>query len=383
MRTALDPPPPARDATPLRLADEARATAGRLAVALERAHFAGYDPYDALSSPALRAVCRTPLMRRAAIQSLRRSPLNVRPLLGIRPRRHLKGIALLGSAYARLGQPDRAAELAAEVAERAVPAAGGAGWGYDFDVETRWGGYAAGQPNAVVTVFAAASLLDADSDSDLPRRALAFAESGLRVEGAGHFAYYAGSSLLIHNANLLVAGLFARCGEGGRESARAAVQATLERQRADGSWPYGEDAGLEWIDGFHTAYVLTSLADWHQHAPDGEAARPALERGLDLYLTRLIDADGAPRASLASRRPLDIHAASTAIGTLSRLRCYDERALPAAERVLAWTLGNMVRYDGRFAHRRGRLVRDATPYLRWNDAHMLLALATYLEGGEW
>jgi hypothetical protein len=55
------------------------------------------------------------------------------------------------------------------------------------------------------------------------------------------------------------------------------------------------------------------------------------------------------------------------------------RATQVAAQVLGWTLANMKRRDGRFAFQRHRLFRNSISYIRWNDAHMLLALATCLE----
>jgi hypothetical protein len=375
-----------------------RLAAERLSRALEADGFAGWDPYDALSSPLVRACARTPALRVAAVQAFKRAPVNPRPALGVPKRRHTKGLALLVSAYSHIarleqGAPYRplALRLAEELAGRAVPTDGGVGFAYDFDVQTRWGAYRAGQPNAVVTAFAAHALLDA---AELGAAALAtpavaaldFACSELLVEEAGErwFAYYAGSRTPIHNASLLIAGVVARAAEPGSaswEAARGAIAYSLARQRPDGSWPYGEHPRLGWVDGLHTAYALEALARWDARA--GHAAvRAALGRGLDLYLTRLIDPDGAPRATVASRYPLDIHAAASAVTALCRLAAYDQRAQPAAASVLDWTLRTMRRRDGRFAFQRHRLWRNAVPYVRWSDGHMLLALASYLENQE-
>ena len=378
----------------------AREAADRLSRALEAERFAGWDPYDALSSPLIGAVARTRLLRGAAIQALKRSPVNVRPLLGVPKRMHTKAVALLVSAYAGLAalEPDaRLASLAAELAdalrERAIPTRSGVGWGYDFDVQTRWGYYRAGRPNAVVTSFAAHALLDlveladppgaARSDSlDLVDRALAYASTDLLVEERGerYFAYFEGSTTPIHNASLLVASVAARRaepGSEGAENAEAAIAYTLAHRRPDGSWPYGERRGLEWVDGYHTAYVLEALARWSERYDDPRVDE-ARARGLDLYLSRLIDPDGAPRMTLTSRYPIDIHCASSGITALSRLARQDPRALQTARRVLAWTLRTMLRRDGRFAFQHGRYLRNSVPYVRWNDAHMLLALASYL-----
>lgn len=375
--------------------ERARSAAQRLRSAAERDDFTGWDPYDALTSPLLGRLAATHLLRRAAIQAFKRSPLNARSLVGIPKLAHTKGLALFTSAYARLAVTEnddacaaRAVELANRLAAKALPAGEGVGWGYDFDVYTRWGFYPRGEPNAVVTSFAAHALLDAagltdDEDlSGVAKKSLAYARSQLLVEndGGSFFAYFRGSDVPIHNANVLTASVFARCagrGSPDRDLARSAVQFTLDRQSDDGSWPYGEGRRLGWVDGFHTAYVLQALAPWD----DGDV-RAAIERGLDLYLTRLIEPDGAPRSSTASRYPLNVHAASWAITMLVSLRRFDERAQGAAGRVLDWSLANLQRPDGRFAFEKGRLFRNTVPYIRWSDSHMLLALAVYLGSPE-
>ncbi len=375
-----------------------RTAAERLSHALQAEGFAGWDPYDALAAPAVRACARTRLLRGAAIQGLKRSPLNVRRLLGVPKLEHTKALALLVSAYARIaglewGAPYRglALALADRLAAQALPAAPGVGFGYDFDVQTRWGYYRRGQPNAVVTAFAAHALLDAaalgaESHRELALRTLDFACSELLVEEGEeqYFGYFAGSRTPIHNANLLLAGVFARLPEAGPSRWTAAADAvgySLARQRPDGSWPYGEGPRLGWVDGFHTAYMLESLARWQQRTKSPEVDG-ALARGLDFYFSRLIDPDGAPRASVESRYPLDIHAAASAVTALSRLDADDERAFPAATRVLGWTLGRMQRPDGRFAFQEHPLFRNSVPYIRWSDGHMLLALASYLAAQE-
>ena len=310
----------------------------------------------------------------------------------MKPLRHTKGLALCVSAYASIasrGEPgarELALGLADELLERALRSEDGLGWGYDFDVQTRWGYYRVGTPNAVVTAFVVHALLDANELDDGDRfleaaqSAAAYACARLATEQGGDvfFAYFAGSRVPIHNASLLVASMIARCVEDPdsepRRLAGRAITYALERQRPDGGWPYGEGKGLEWVDGFHTAYVLRDLDRWRTYSADPDV-EGALGPGLDLYLTRLIDPDGAPRASLGSRYPVDIHACGTAISVLSRLAYFDPRARPAAIRVFEWTVANMLRADGQFAFQRHHRWRNSTPYIRWGSGHMLLGLA--------
>ncbi len=364
---------------------QVRTASGELLAALERESFSGWDPWDALSSPALRTVARTRTLRFVASNVVKRSPVNLRPVIGVPKRRHTKALALAASASMRLGREDLARRLADEVAAAATTRNGETSWGYDFDVQTRWTYYPAGTPNAVVTTFAAHALLDVGDPkhAELVAGARRFALSQLLVESGRerYFAYYTGAPAAVHNSSLLVAGLIARSGEPGSNEWQAAADAvaySVSRQRPDGSWPYGEGERVGFVDGYHTVYVLESLDRWSRVASQ-PAVDDVIECGLDLFLTRLVDSDGAARATLGSRYPVDTHACATAVTGLCRLAARDERALPAAERTLDWTLRRMRRRDGRFAFQRYHLGRNSVPYVRWSDAHMLLALATYLE----
>ena len=336
-----------------------------------RSDFRGWDPYDALASPVLARIARTPFARRVGLQVVKRLPLNVRPLLGVRPTVNAKSVALsLAASVVDGDAPERRESLLRHL-ERLR---GEEGWSYPFDVQTRWGYYRSGTPNAIVTSFACHASLDAGiapHDLELP---VGFLRGLGREEG--WYAYFNGSDVPIHNASVLAASVLSRVGD--NAAAAPAIAFTVERQRPDGSWSYGEAPGLEWVDGFHTAYVLEALHRWAEETGTTEADE-AIARGLDLYLRLLVDPDGAARHTLGSRYPVDTHALASGITMLVRLRHRDERALPTAERMLDWALRHMLRADGRFAFQQHRLYRNSIPYVRWSDAHMLLALASYLE----
>jgi hypothetical protein len=383
---------------------EGRAAAARIDEAFERLSarlevdgLAGHDPYDGLASPVLAACARGRLARLVCIQAVKRSPVDLRSVLRIPRLPHAKGLALAASAHARVAHLDPsgrcrrlALDLTDQLAARSVPGADGEGYGYDFDVQTRWGFYRKGQPNAVATAFAADAFLDCAALGRLDllvraEAALRYACAELLTTGEGErwFAYYRGASTPIHNANMLLAGAIARLPDPPPSLARAAEDATaftLRRQRPDGSWPYGEEERLAWVDGYHTAYVLEALRRLQAAFPDSSQLA-ALERGLDLYLGRLIDPDGGPRATLARRFPVESHAAGTAVTTLMRLAGHDPRAGRAARRVLRFALERLARPDGRFAYQLRAKRRVETAYVRWSDAHMLLALAESVVSG--
>src|SRR6185312_1631897 len=95
--------------------------------------------------------------------------------------------------------------LAELVLRRALERPSGLAWGYEFDVQTRWAYYQRGEPNAIVTSFAANALLDAAaltgrSDfSEAAGSAVSFAMDELLVTGRGgpFFAYVPRSTVLI------------------------------------------------------------------------------------------------------------------------------------------------------------------------------------------
>ena len=75
----------------------------RLRLWVEIEEFQGWDPFDALNSPLLRKLSFLgPYPRMAFIQTLRRLPVNLRPLLGIRKGHNPKGLGLFLWGYARL-----------------------------------------------------------------------------------------------------------------------------------------------------------------------------------------------------------------------------------------------------------------------------------------
>jgi hypothetical protein len=380
---------PARTA----VANGARREAARLSQALETVDFHGWDPYDALSSPALRLVARQRFGRQAAIQLLKRSPVNLRPLLVVPRQRHTKALALCISAYAELARlpggeryGTLAESLAGDLADRLIVENGApVGWGYDFDVQTRWGFYPAGEPNAVVTAFSlealrAASALPGDSSrlAELGVRVARRVQATFGIDGKPFFGYYGGSRTPIHNASVLLASAAAQWADVDTDvlgAAERAVYFTVSRQAPDGSWPYGEGRGLEWVDGYHTAYILVALERWLT-TRDDSSVEAALSRGLRLYIDRLFETSGAPRATIDRCYPMDIHGASSAIWALTLLRRRSDKALPLARQVLGWTRTHMRRSDGRYGFQLHRRYRNSSSYIRWNDAHMLLALAT-------
>ncbi len=386
-------------------AESARRAAVRLERWGARSGWRGTDPYDALNATALTAALRgrSPLALRVLTQAVKRSPVNLRPVLRIPSGLSAAALAHAISAYARNGflpAADARAKLAGCIAELtglrltrfAEPC-----WGYHFDVQTRVFFYPRTDPNTIATAFAGLGLLDAYQLAGVEpagELALGTGEFFLRhvpqtpapaagPEGGAFFGYLEGDRTPIHNASMLICALLARLGQAfGRDdfvaAADAGVRYTVARQRPDGSWPYGEESHLDWVDGFHTGYVLDSLLTCVQAGVGGAEAERAWRRGLRFYAERLIDDDGAPRYKPDSLYPVDGQCAAQAIQTLSRAASLEPGPAERRWAVLRYTQSRLSRRDGAFVFQRERFWVNRAAHPRWVQAPMLEALAHLL-----
>jgi hypothetical protein len=262
-------------------------------------------------------------------------------------------------------------------------------WGYHFDVQTRVFFYPRTDPNTIATAFAGLGLLDAHqfaADHRAAELAMGVGEFFIRhvpqteAETGAFFGYLKGDRTPIHNASMLICALLARLGQTSQrreftEAATAGVAYTVACQRPDGSWAYGEQPHLDWVDGFHTGYVLDSLLTCVEAGIGGDEAERAWRRGVHYYVQRLIDAGGAPRYKPDSLYPVDGQCAAQAIQTLSRAALREPELAAKRWLVLDYALGKLARSDGAFVFQRERWWVNRIAHPRWVQAPMLAALA--------
>ncbi|HEX6713152.1 MAG TPA: hypothetical protein VF066_07195 [Thermoleophilaceae bacterium] len=339
------------------------------------ADFRGPDPFDALVWRWPAALAGGRRRRQALIQLHARSPVDLRRLYRRQHPQIAKALGVFGSAGSRAYRLTGDARVR-DLGHRALDlldadrTAGPRAWGYPWDMQTRWSFYPAGTPNVVATAFAASALLEAGGQH-APRahEATQWVLDQLWVEPEGYFGYHPGRPVNIHNASLLGAWLIHVAGVGAGERVQRAIERTLEAQRADGSWPYGEGANLGWTDSFHTGYVLICLDRMRDVEPRIE---DAVARGA-AYYERFFDAAG--RALLWAHKPFpeDAHSAGTGMSALALLarRGLVEREM--LERVVGRVLDAGLRRR-RAVHRRYRFGPTTVRYLRWADAHVALGL---------
>src|SRR5579864_910365 len=90
-------------AVPVATKSEILESISRLLQWLERHDYRGYDTFDGLNSPLLRPLTfERKLLRQVLQQGVRRFPVNLRPILGIRRSRSTKGMGFIARGYIRL-----------------------------------------------------------------------------------------------------------------------------------------------------------------------------------------------------------------------------------------------------------------------------------------
>jgi hypothetical protein len=357
----------------------------------------GPDPYEGLNATRFISLPRRSVLgRRIVVQAVKRSPLDLRPLLGITPTRNAATVAWAVSAYARGSflppelQRDRLEQATRLLISMRLPDWEEACWSYPFDTQSRVFFYAKTDPNTIATSFAGMALLDA-FEATGEQRLLELARSVARFLVAAvpqtedppgaRFGYLVGDASPIHNANTHVCALLARLVAHGLEQYRDAIREgltwTIERQRPDGSWPYGEREDLDWVDNFHTGYVLDALRVCADAGVD-ERAEPAWRRGLEHWRANLFGTDGLPKYYDDEAYPIDTQCAAQGIQTLALASEHDPSCLEQAWRVFEWTMANMRRDDGLFYFQRRRRWINRVPHMRWTETCMYLALVHLL-----
>jgi hypothetical protein len=367
--------------------EQLRGAARRLIELGARARWRGPDPYDGLFVNWPAPLVGGPRRRQAIIQLHARSPLDIRRLYRHRHSLVPKAPALLGQAAARLvtAREDAHLRVLARDALETLCAdrtCGEEGWGYPWDTQTRWSWYPGGSPNVVATAFSANALAEAAVTLGEPtwreraERAAGWVARELFMPEEGYFAYHGHSDRFVHNANLLAAAVvheLAPEAPGGAEAVRIATARTLDAQLPDGTWPYGEAAGLEWVDGFHTGYVLDSLCRLEGVDP---RIPSAIEQGARVYLSDFFDPEGRARLWRGRPYPEDSHSAGTGMTVLSRLAQREIVPAEAVERVARYTLARMLHRNGHAIFRRQRWGVTRVCYTRWCDAPVALGLAS-------
>jgi len=295
----------------------------------------------------------------------------------------------------------KAKGLADELLTQSVPGYHGFCWGYPFDWRHVNGLMPKGTPHITATPYcyeAFTRLFDLTGEKrylEVARSITAFVFEDLKDTPTGSES--AASSYTPHDQGKVVNASAYRAfvlfdaaqrfeNEAYRAKAWKNLRFILESQQADGSWLYAIDNPAEaFIDHFHTCFVLKNLYKINRELKSREV-RQAVERGYAWYRKALFDEQDnpklyaiAPRAQIV-RMELYNFAEAISLGVLLRNdipQAFAHARTLAARLMRGYTLpaGHWVTrvYRGGFRH--------TTPFLRWPQSQLFLALTNLLAAG--
>ena len=370
------------------------------------ADYRGYSKHDALNASWVEAVASTSkLMRLGFIQLVMRSPLHVRPLLGVRTARNPKGLALFARALLarhRLLQDDASAEEARRLLTWLAdhPSTGFAWpcWGYPYPWQDV--GFFAPRhlPNRVVTSFVVHAFLDGYETLGNERflhvaggavKFLLEAPGTLYEDPRHRCVSYVPSEAvkwIVMDVPALTGAVTARFAalrgdEALMDEAGRLVRYVVSKQTDYGAWYYSEPPSDSHIthDNYHTGFILDAILAYGQYARSAEFD-DAYQQGLQFYRERLFEPDGAPRFMHDRKYPFDIHGAAQGIITFALAHQATGHGGDFSRLVLRWTMRNMYNHRTHwFYYQQHRFCRTGIRLLRWCQAWMAWAIGCHLE----
>jgi hypothetical protein len=361
---------------------------------VEEHHYRGYEPFDGLSSRLKPLTFGSLLLERLLQQAVRQSPLNLRPLIGVKPRDSTKGRGYMAWGYLQMlkatgdpGYKEKAVQCLDWLDKNKAPGYAFHSWGNHFDFSSRVGRLPRLEPIIVWSSLIGQAFLDAyemlgeSRFLDIARSICAWILElpRERTSTGSCLSYVAFTQRSIHNSNMLGAALLARTAKHARREdyVKVAREAMVSRQLPDGGWYYGEQEGNRWIDNFHTGYNLDSLKCYIDSTEDVSFV-PQMAKGFAFYTRSFFEPTGCPKYYHDRVYPIDSQCASQAIETLANFAEVDSGALDLAVRVAAWTIDHMQGRDGHFYYRKYPLATAKTPMLHWAQATTFRALALLL-----
>ena len=359
--------------------------------------YTGWDYADGMSSRLLRAL---PVENRwvnlAVQETIKRSPVNVRPLFLVEQRRNFKGTALFALAHrefdrASLGTDrfdhERAAtRLADWLVDEQCPGYSGFCGGHRHRNQHLDHQTLPAEPDLVSTSYGVKALLAvSDYDSEyaaVARTAADFFVDDMNyreVEGGAKIDYYPKDTADHYtlNAGAIAAralvDLYGHFGdEHLRERARALLDYVVARQTDRGGWHYRDPPETSHLsmDSHHNGFVVECLQRYRQ-VTGSKRYDEAIDSALAFYRS-LFEIDGAPYFDESSPYPRDIHAVAQGILVFTYAGEFER-----ARRIVAWALDNLYAGEGRFYVQKRRFYTKRITLMRWCQAWMAYALSVY------
>lgn len=357
--------------------------------------YTGYDYADGMSSKLLDWLPIDNKWVNLAVQeTIKRAPINLRPLFLVPERQSYKGTALFAlanqQAHELTGDERYASEhrrLLEWLIDHRIEGYAGFCGGHRHALQDLHGRVEADSPDLVSTAYAMRALLEAGRYepryADVARNGVDFFLEDLEYTAApvgARLKYRPTDSgdWYVLNANAIAGRTFIDLYDvfGEEEYRRRATELfeyVVSKQTDTGGWMYTDPPSASHLsmDNHHNGFIIESLLRFRAVCDSDRFVRP-LEDGLTFYRDTLFEGNGAPNWDQDSRYPRDIHAAAQGIITFSL-----SGDLAIARRILEWTCANLYAGQGRFFYQKRRYFTKRITLMRWCQAWMAYAIGTF------
>jgi hypothetical protein len=307
------------------------------------------------------------------------------------------GFALLFQVTGQPGCYRRAVAFLDSLVKTRSPGYGNYCWGYPFDWVTQKGVFPRDTPMITTTPYAYEAFDTVHSiDGNCAWLDIMNSIAEHAMDDIGDFpltpqsassGYYPGDPIGgVVNASAYRAALLADASVRFREPrywqrAERFVRFVLDAQQPDGSWPYEAGGTRDFVDHFHTCFVLKALAKIEK-ATSHHGCRLAIDKGVGFYLGALFDTDGMPKPfSKAPRLTLyrnELYDCAEAVNIGVLLRGRFPELDRTTDRVVQVLLDRWQKKDGSFRSRKLLLGWDNVPMHRWGQSQVFRSLGLYL-----
>jgi hypothetical protein len=306
------------------------------------------------------------------------------------------GFAFLSQALGEKKHYDRAVHFLEVLKETRSPGYTHYCWGYPFNWETRRGTMWQGTPLITTVPYVYEAFREVHRIDGDPRwREIMLSIARHAVEDYHDFETSPDASSCSYNpvpgepggvinasayrAFLLTAAAMDFSDDSYQKLASRNLNFVLQSQNPDGSWYYSTDGERDFVDHFHTCFVLKALAKIEAITQDPNCTK-AIERGVEYYVRNLFDEQGLPKPfsrrprMTVYRRELYDYAECINVGVLLAGR------FPPLDDVLARVikLHGWQKSDGSFRSRQLLLGWDNTPMHRWAQSQLFRSLCFLL-----
>lgn len=375
---------------------------------IERENYQGYDPYDFYLSPYSRFFPKSILF----LHLQKFSPINIRPLLGIKKGMVTKVYGLMLDSYINLytlTHDERYKKETQDMYRLMMDAAivnttEELGWGRNYPFKTGGEIHDNKKPLVYLDSRLGLSLIhyyDITHDeailNDVKRVVTNLLRTGrvLKKDGYSFIGYSPDKNTrLTFNASMVAVELMMKYLDRSGQAtcviddidicqlSHDVVRTMVHFQEPDGSWTYGfSSTGKTFMQkDFHQGFVIDSLYHVLSLVSDAELKEKGIstyEKGYQFLKNVQIGKDGEFFWRYPQKYPIDIHNQAQGILSLSVNR--EDQSLEALERIINYTFKHFWNKKKRcFYYQKWPFLKNRISYMRWCNAWMLYAQTEYL-----